>query len=84
MEVKQLFALGNLYEGDPYGVATVDHFDNRELHGPFASENEADRYMHTMTAGFSGYASLTVVKIETRQVGRRIVSAPVDGYEYAV
>lgn len=72
MDVKQLFAVGNLHTGYVYGVETSDFFGSTELHGAFNSERAAERYAHDLNGEFDDYAVIKVVRIETPQVGRPI------------
>lgn len=90
MERKQLYEVGNLFTGYPYGVEAERAFGTTELHGPFASENEANTYAHQLiedrnrVEGQSPYESVKVVVIETPQVGRMIVRNREDhSYQYS-
>jgi hypothetical protein len=76
MQLKLLISIGNLYHGYPWGVEVEKWFDQREIHGPFSTENEANTYMHELCSEsgyFGSVSSMKVVKIETPQAGKCIV-----------
>jgi len=74
MERKILFARGNLYTGYPWGVWAEGQFGSGELHGPFNSENTAHNYADALATEDTAheYARISVVRIETPQVGATI------------
>lgn len=98
MENKFMYTVGNLGQGYAWGVEATHPFDSTEIHGPFSTENEANRYMHELaendTADYPVYVGIKIVRIETPQAGKRIVRSYVDGkqapgvnnsgWEYAV
>jgi hypothetical protein len=70
MERKLLYTVGNLYTGYPYAVEAELDFGSVEIHGPFESENAADRYADELVLADRRYVSVKVIRIETPQVGR--------------
>jgi hypothetical protein len=87
---KLLYTIGNLSANDTiYGVKAEREFGTFDVFGPFR-ENEANTFAHKLVEEREPdpleerYVSVTVVRIETPQAGRRIVRDEHGTYVYAV
>ncbi len=88
---KKLYDIGNLRTGYPYGVVVNGEFGTTELHGPFATENEAWNYGQwlatyepTRAAERVDYDDIVIVKIETPHFRTILTGDDVREYRKAI